>query len=319
MILAIELMKDPATRTPWPWEERRGLRIYRHALERGALIRPLGTTIYFMPPYVIAPDGDRPAGAHRHRRHRARMRLTRVFVEQTLVSGKGVGLPEQAGLHLTRVLRLERRRAAHAVRRHRRRVRGHARARRQEVWARVGAHDPPSSANRRCDITLIQGVARGERMDLIVQKATELGVTRIVPVFAERSVVKVDAKQRARKLEHWQADRDLRLRTMRAQSRARSDASRPRWATPSRARTRHRALSAGRRCARFAGRGSAAGRRPARRAADRARGRARGQRARFRGREWLHGLRMGPRILRTETAGLAALAVLQTRGGDFAR
>ena len=56
MILAIELMKDPATRTPWPWEERRGLRIYRHALERGALIRPLGTTIYFMPPYVIAPE-----------------------------------------------------------------------------------------------------------------------------------------------------------------------------------------------------------------------------------------------------------------------
>jgi adenosylmethionine---8-amino-7-oxononanoate aminotransferase len=56
MILAIELMKDPATRTPWPWQERRGLRIYQHALERGALIRPLGTTIYFMPPFVIAPD-----------------------------------------------------------------------------------------------------------------------------------------------------------------------------------------------------------------------------------------------------------------------
>ena len=56
MILAIELMKDPATRTPWPWEQRRGLRIYRHALERGALIRPLGTIIYFMPPYVISAD-----------------------------------------------------------------------------------------------------------------------------------------------------------------------------------------------------------------------------------------------------------------------
>ncbi len=55
MILAIELMKDPAARVPWPWEERRGLRIHRHALERGALIRPLGTTIYFMPPYVIEP------------------------------------------------------------------------------------------------------------------------------------------------------------------------------------------------------------------------------------------------------------------------
>jgi adenosylmethionine-8-amino-7-oxononanoate aminotransferase len=56
MILAIEVMKDPRARTPWPWEERRGLRIYKHALERGALIRPLGTTIYFMPPYVISPE-----------------------------------------------------------------------------------------------------------------------------------------------------------------------------------------------------------------------------------------------------------------------
>ncbi len=55
MILAIELMKDPATRTPFAWEERRGLRIYQHALTRGAIIRPLGTTIYFMPPYVITP------------------------------------------------------------------------------------------------------------------------------------------------------------------------------------------------------------------------------------------------------------------------
>jgi adenosylmethionine-8-amino-7-oxononanoate aminotransferase len=56
MILAIELVKDRATRAPYPWQERRGLRIYRHALERGALLRPLGTTLYFMPPYVIEPD-----------------------------------------------------------------------------------------------------------------------------------------------------------------------------------------------------------------------------------------------------------------------
>jgi adenosylmethionine-8-amino-7-oxononanoate aminotransferase len=55
MILAIEVVKNRATREPFAWQERRGLRIYRHALERGALIRPLGTTVYFMPPYVIEP------------------------------------------------------------------------------------------------------------------------------------------------------------------------------------------------------------------------------------------------------------------------
>jgi adenosylmethionine-8-amino-7-oxononanoate aminotransferase len=56
MILAIELAQDRASRAPFPWTERRGLRIYRHALERGVLLRPLGTTVYFMPPYVIESD-----------------------------------------------------------------------------------------------------------------------------------------------------------------------------------------------------------------------------------------------------------------------
>jgi adenosylmethionine-8-amino-7-oxononanoate aminotransferase len=56
MILAIELMQDVGARIPWPFEQRRGLRIYQRALERGALIRPIGATVYFMPPYVIETD-----------------------------------------------------------------------------------------------------------------------------------------------------------------------------------------------------------------------------------------------------------------------
>ncbi len=56
MILAIEMIQDKASRTPYPWQERRGLRVYRHALEKGALLRPLGNVIYFMPPYVIEEE-----------------------------------------------------------------------------------------------------------------------------------------------------------------------------------------------------------------------------------------------------------------------
>lgn len=56
MILAIEIVQDKATRTPYPWQERRGLTVYRHALERGALLRPLGNVVYFMPPYVITAE-----------------------------------------------------------------------------------------------------------------------------------------------------------------------------------------------------------------------------------------------------------------------
>jgi adenosylmethionine-8-amino-7-oxononanoate aminotransferase len=56
MIAAIELVRERATRAPWPSEQRRGWRIHRHALERGVLLRPLGTVVYFMPPYAITPD-----------------------------------------------------------------------------------------------------------------------------------------------------------------------------------------------------------------------------------------------------------------------
>ncbi len=56
MILAIEMVKDKANRTPYPLEERRGLVVYQHALQRGVLLRPLGNVIYFMPPYVITEE-----------------------------------------------------------------------------------------------------------------------------------------------------------------------------------------------------------------------------------------------------------------------
>jgi len=56
MIVAIELVKNKATREPYAWQERRGLRVYRHGLERGVLLRPIGNVVYFMPPYVITPD-----------------------------------------------------------------------------------------------------------------------------------------------------------------------------------------------------------------------------------------------------------------------
>ena len=53
MIVAIEMVKDKRTREPYPWTERRGRRVYQYGLEHGALLRPLGDVVYFMPPYVI--------------------------------------------------------------------------------------------------------------------------------------------------------------------------------------------------------------------------------------------------------------------------
>jgi len=57
MIVAIELAREQGEAArPYPWQERRGLRIYRHALSRGVLLRPIDNVVYFMPPYVITPE-----------------------------------------------------------------------------------------------------------------------------------------------------------------------------------------------------------------------------------------------------------------------
>lgn len=54
-------------------------------------------------------------------------------------------------------------------------------------------------------VTLVQCMARADRMDVIVQKATELGVARIVPVQSRRGVVRLDAAQAESKAAHWRA------------------------------------------------------------------------------------------------------------------
>ncbi len=56
MIAAIEMVKDKKSKTPYPWQERRGLKVYQYALKHGVLLRPLGNVIYFMPPYVITEE-----------------------------------------------------------------------------------------------------------------------------------------------------------------------------------------------------------------------------------------------------------------------
>lgn len=243
------------------------------------------------------------------------MRLTRVYVEQRLVSGQGVGLSEQAGLHLTRVLRLDAGAPLTLFDGHGGEYAGTLERDGKKMWARVGAHDPVERESS-LPITLLQGVARGERMDLVVQKATELGVTRIVPVLAERSVVKVDTKQSARKRDHWQA---IAIAACEQCGRNRiPEVSEPRplgdvLRTLPAETTRCLLAADGAKPLASIPRGGGSvvlliG--PEGGLADNERRLAQ-----------VHGFsayRLGPRTLRTETAGLAALALLQATLGDLA-
>jgi adenosylmethionine-8-amino-7-oxononanoate aminotransferase len=56
MTIAMEMVRDKRSREPYAWQERRGLTVYKHGLEKGVLLRPVGDVVYFMPPYVVTPE-----------------------------------------------------------------------------------------------------------------------------------------------------------------------------------------------------------------------------------------------------------------------
>lgn len=56
-----------------------------------------------------------------------------------------------------------------------------------------------------CEFYLFQGLPKADKMELIIQKAVELGVTEVIPVQTKRAVVKLDKKKEEKKLERWQA------------------------------------------------------------------------------------------------------------------
>jgi len=133
------------------------------------------------------------------------VRLTRVYVDAALEPGASLTLTGGTAGHLTRVLRLRPKAALILFNgRGGEYAASIERVQRSEVTVAVGAHE---SIERESPfpLTLAQGVSRGERMDLVVQKATELGVARLVPVLTERSIVRLDEEQSDRKSSHWRA------------------------------------------------------------------------------------------------------------------
>jgi 16S rRNA (uracil1498-N3)-methyltransferase len=237
-------------------------------------------------------------------------------VDLPLAAGAEARLPESAAAHLVRVLRL--REGDECVlfngdgNDYRARI---ASAGKREVVAQVlSANAVDNESPLR--ITLVQGIARGEKMDLILQKATELGVAGFIPVLAERTEVKLDAERTEKRMAHW---RSVIVSACEQSGRARV----PGLAQP---------IALGQGASELASEalkltldpvgdstlatletpiarpvciaiGPEGGWSPRDRETLRAAG--------------FSGLRLGPRVLRTETAGLAAIAALQSRFGDL--
>src|SRR5450432_2038352 len=133
------------------------------------------------------------------------LRLTRVFVEAALTAGSIVELPRETAAHLAKVLRARGGDELILFNGDGREFNGAIEAvRGPRVSASVGESRQVDRESPLA-ITLMQCVARGDRMDFIVQKATELGVARIVPVLSQRSVVRVDKAQAESKAIHWRA------------------------------------------------------------------------------------------------------------------
>lgn len=133
------------------------------------------------------------------------MRLTRVFVEAALTSGSTVQLPPGTASHLAKVLRA--RGGDELIL-----FSGDGREFNGAIEAVLGSRVSVAVGDSRhvnrespLAVTLVQCVPRGDRMDFIVQKATELGVARIVPVLSQRSVVRLDKTQAESKTIHWRA------------------------------------------------------------------------------------------------------------------
>lgn len=250
------------------------------------------------------------------------MRRVRVFTDQPLSPQRTVSLEAGPAQHVTRVLRLTA--GAPLVLFN---GDGHdypavlESAARKSVTVRVIGREPVDNESP-LSIHLVQGVSRGERMDWVVQKAVELGVRRLTPVLTVRTVVRLDEARRRRRHEHW---RGVMVAACEQCGRARL----PRLDVPEPFSTWLSGASA-----------EATGEAEVRRLfldPEGAAGLASwagpldsvclvvGPEGGFSGEErarlreaGFEGVRMGPRILRTETAAVAALAALQARWGDLA-
>jgi 16S rRNA (uracil1498-N3)-methyltransferase len=136
------------------------------------------------------------------------MRLSRVYLDSPLALNAVISLPKEIAHYLSNVLRLRVNDELLVFNSRQ----GEFRARVTSVAKRAvdielfekirDAHDPAKPGP--LSIHLVLGLSRGDRMDFAVQKSTELGVNEITPIYTEYGEVRLKAERVEKKLQHWQ-------------------------------------------------------------------------------------------------------------------
>jgi 16S rRNA (uracil1498-N3)-methyltransferase len=242
------------------------------------------------------------------------MRISRLFVETALRRGATLTLDARAAHYVSQVLRL---RPGQALTLFDGSGLDHAatllRCDRQACTAEVGdcvAEEPTAALH----IALGIGMSRGERMDFAIQKAVELGVGAITPLHTERSLVQLTAERQRKRVEHW---RGVLISACEQSGRSRLPGlEEPVPLSDWLARHRGGLLlhhAAAQTLADLAAPGTGLslliGPEGGLSAAERE----------LAGAHDFTAVRLGPRVLRTETAPLAAIAAVQMLWGDFRR
>jgi 16S rRNA (uracil1498-N3)-methyltransferase len=183
------------------------------------------------------------------------------------------------------------------------------------VTVAIGSGHAPTTESP-LEVRLLQGICRGQRMDMLIQKSTELGICSIHPVVCERSVVRLDAARGVKKVDHWRqiavsaCEQSGRVRVPDITAPAKFDAAIADLGNvpgerllldPTAGRGIDTAMNPEAGIALLIG--PEGGLTPAERELARTAG--------------FRPVRLGPRILRTETAPLAALSILQYLLGDL--
>ncbi len=131
-------------------------------------------------------------------------RTPRFHVHGTLAAGAELTLPPDAGHHASRVLRMREGDPACLFNgeggEHTGRI---VRISRESVTIEIGEFSPVERESP-LRVTLVQAISAGDRMDLTIQKAVELGVAAIQPILAERSVVRLKGDRSDTRRAHWQ-------------------------------------------------------------------------------------------------------------------